>query len=322
MTRKINFRKILTTIPYDSFVSQIHGLVGRTKNVTLDVNIASKRIYELEDTMFVFLDILDNTGNMSAVLVGNRNVDFRTLVQNIKLGLKYRIAGNISLIDDSLDDLPFRDEISGDKLFCIYALQNYNHTTFGIDMDEFHSSMNLESQYNVIAKYTDYLKNIPVDMVKTIEVSCYQEVVVLLKDGTAFINGKKILDDVKYIILIDIRTICAIGAEKTITCLTEKGRCGHDFINDNNYHYKKIVFTEFGIAALTHEKTVKYYGDFNFGAIDYSRFVDVDDIGLIGDSDDIIVVKGDKVYSLFLYSPTVSVSDINIEEDLHGRWII
>lgn len=322
MTRKINFRKILTTIPYDSFVSQIHGLVGRTKNVTLDVNIASKRIYELEDTMFVFLDILDNTGNMSAVLVGNRNVDFRTLVQNIKLGLKYRIAGNISLIDDSLDDLPFRDEISGDKLFCIYALQNYNHTTFGIDMDEFHSSMNLESQYNVIAKYTDYLKNIPVDMVKTIEVSCYQEVVVLLKDGTAFINGKKILDDVKYITLIDIRTICAIGAEKTITCLTEKGRCGHDFINDNNYHYKKIVFTEFGIAALTHEKTVKYYGDFNFGAIDYSRFVDVDDIGLIGDSDDIIVVKGDKVYSLFLYSPTVSVSDINIEEDLHGRWII
>lgn len=322
MTRKINFRKILTTIPYDSFVSQIHGLVGRTKNVTLDVNIASKRIYELEDTMFVFLDILDNTGNMSAVLVGNRNVDFRTLVQNIKLGLKYRIAGNISFIDDSLDDLPFRDEISGDKLFCIYALQNYNHTTFGIDMDEFHSSMNLESQYNVIAKYTDYLKNIPVDMVKTIEVSCYQEVVVLLKDGTAFINGKKILDDVKYITLIDIRTICAIGAEKTITCLTEKGRCGHDFINDNNYHYKKIVFTEFGIAALTHEKTVKYYGDFNFGAIDYSRFVDVDDIGLIGDSDDIIVVKGDKVYSLFLYSPTVSVSDINIEEDLHGRWII
>ena len=123
MTRKINFRKILTTIPYDSFVSQIHGLVGRTKNVTLDVNIASKRIYELEDTMFVFLDILDNTGNMSAVLVGNRNVDFRTLVQDIKLGLKYRIAGNVSLIDDSLDDLPFRDEISGDKLFCIYALQ-------------------------------------------------------------------------------------------------------------------------------------------------------------------------------------------------------
>ena len=322
VTRKINFRKILTTIPYDSFVSQIHGLVGRTKNVTLDVNIASKRIYELEDTMFVFLDILDNTGNMSAVLVGNRNVDFRTLVQNIKLGLKYRIAGNISLIDDSLDDLPFRDEISGDKLFCIYAIQNYNHTTFGIDMDEFHSSMNLESQYNVIAKYTDYLKNIPVDMVKTIEVSCYQEVVVLLKDGTAFINGKKILDDVKYITLIDIRTICAIGAEKTITCLTEKGRCGHDFINDNNYHYKKIVFTEFGIAALTYEKTVRYYGDFEFGAIDYSRFVDVDDIGLIGDSDDIIVVKGDKVYSLFLYSPTVSVSDINIEEDLHGRWII
>lgn len=325
MTKKINFRNILTTIPYDSFVSQIHGLVGEVKNVILDVSFASKRIYELDDAMFVLLNIFDSSGELPALLVGNRDADFQTLVQNIRFGLKYRIAGNVSMIDDSLDeyqDLPFRNEISGDKVFCIYALQNYNHTTFGIDLDEFHSSMNLKEQYNVIAKYTDYLKNIPVDMVEDIMVSCYQEVVVLLKDGTAFINGKKILDDVKYITLIDIRTICAIGADKTITCLTKKGRLGHDFINDNNYHYKKIVFTEFGIAALTYEKTVRYYGDFEFGAIDYSRFVDVDDIGLIGDSDDIIVVKGDKVYSLFLYSPTVSVSDINIEEDLHGRWII
>lgn len=323
MTKKINFRKIETKIPYDSFVDKIGSLVGRVKNVTLDVSVVSKKIYELDDDMFVLLNVFDNTGEMLALLVGNRNADFQTLVQDIKLGLKYRIAGNVSVIDDSFDEsLPFRDEISGNKVFCIYALQNYNHTTFGIDLDEFHSCMDLEEQYNVIAKYTDYLNDIPVGMVEDIVVSCYQEVVVLLKDGTAFINGKKTLDDVKYITLIDIRTICAIGAEKTITCLTEKGRCGHDFINDNNYHYKKIVFTEFGIAALTHEKTVKYYGDFNFGAIDYSRFVDVDDIGLIGDSDDIIVVKGDKVYSLFLYSPTISVSDINIEEDLHGRWII
>lgn len=323
MAKKIGFKKIVTNIPYDSFISQIDSLLGKVKNVTLDVSIVSKKIYEEEDYMYVLLTIFDSSGEMSALLVGNRDVEFQTLVQDIKIGLKYRVVGNVSMVDDSFDEkLLFEDEISGDKLFCIYAIQNYNHTTFGIDMDEFHSSMDLDEQYNVITKYTDYLKNIPVDMVKTIEVSCYQEVVVLLKDGTAFINGKKILDDVKYITLIDIRTICAIGAEKTITCLTEKGRCGHDFINDNNYHYKKIVFTEFGIAALTHEKTVKYYGDFNFGAIDYSRFVDVDDIGLIGDSDDIIVVKGDKVYSLFLYSPTVSVSDINIEEDLHGRWII
>lgn len=325
MTRKINFRKIRTTVPYDSFISKIDSLVGSVKNVTLDVNVVSKKIYELDDAMFVLLNVFDSSGELPALLVGNRDADFQTLVQNIRFGLKYRIAGNVSMIDDSLDeyqDLPFRNEISGDKVFCIYALQNYNHTTFGIDLDEFHSCMDLEEQYNVIAKYTDYLKNIPVDMVEDIMVSCYQEVVVLLKDGTAYVNGEKILDDVKYIILIDIRTICAIGAEKTITCLTKKGRYGHDFINDNNYRYKKIVFTEFGIAALTHEKTVKYYGDFNFGAIDYSRFVDVDDIGLIGDTDDIIVVKGDKVYSLFLYSPTINVSDINVEDCLHGRWII
>lgn len=322
MIKKINFKKIETKVPYDTFISKIDGLVGQVKNVTLDVNVISKKkIYELDDAMFVLLNIFDNTGEMPALLVGHRDSDFQHLIQDIRIGLKYRIVGNVSMIDDSFDEsLPFLDEISGDKVFCIYALQNYNHTTFGIDMDEFQSCMDLEEQYNVIAKYTSYLNNIPVDMVENIAVSCYQEVVVLLKDGTVFVNGDKMLDDVKYITLVDIRTICAIGAEKTITCLTKKGRSGYDFINDNNYHYKKIVITEFGIAALTREKTVRYYGDFNFGAIDYSRFVGVDDIGL--DSDDIIVVKGDKVYSLFLYSPTVNVSDINVEDYLHGRWII
>lgn len=323
MAKKIGFKKIVTKIPYDSFISQIDSLVGKVKNVTLDVSIVSKKIYEEENYMYVLLTIVDSSGEMSALLVGNRDKDFQSLVQDIRFGLKYRIVGNVAEIEDSFDEkLPFLNEISGDKLFCIYALQNYNHTTFGIDLAEFHGSMDLEEQYNVIKKYTDYLNDIPIDMVKDIVVSCYQEVVILLKNGIVFVNGKKILDDVKYIILIDIRTICAIGAEKTITCLTKKGRYGHDFINDNNYRYKKIVFTEFGIAVLTHEKTVKYYGDFEFGAIDYSRFVNVDDIGLIGDSDDIIVVKGDKVYSLFLYSPTVNVSDINVDDYLHGRWII
>lgn len=325
MAKKIRFREIVTNVPYDAFISTIDSLVGRVKNVTLDVTISSKKIYEEEDNMYVLLNLLDNTGEISGLLVGNRCSDeFKSLVQDIRFGLKYRVVGNVFPVDGSFDDnqLPFLDDISGDKLIGIYAMQNYNHTTFGIDMDEFYGRMDLESQYNVIAKYTDYLKNIPVDMVKTIEVSCYQEVVVLLKDGTAYVNGEKILDDVKYITLIDIRTICAIGADKTITSLTQKGRYGHEFINDNNYHYKKIVFTEFGIAALTHEKTVRYFGDFQFGAIDYTRFVDVDDIGLIGDSDDIIVVKGDKVYSLFLYSPTVNVSDVDLDDYLHGRWII
>lgn len=323
MVKKIGIKKIVTNIPYDSFISQIDSLVGKVKNVTLDVSIVSKKIYEEEDYMYVLLTISDSSGEMSALLVGNRDADFQTLVKDIRFGLKYRIVGNVAMIGDSFDEnLPFLDEISEDRLFCIYALQNYNNTTFGIDLNEFNSSMNLEEQYNVITKYTDYLNDTSIDMVKDIVVSCYQEVVILLKNGTALVDGKKILDDVKYIILIDIRTICAIGADKTITCLTKKGRYGHEFINNNNYHYKKIVFTEFGIAALTYEKTVKYYGDFEFGAIDYSRFVDVDDIGLIGDSDDIIVVKGDKVYSLFLYSPTVNVSDINVDDYLHGRWII
>ena len=73
MIKKINFKKIETKVPYDTFISKIDGLVGQVKNVTLDVNVISKKIYELDDAMFVLLNIFDNTGEMSALLVGHRD---------------------------------------------------------------------------------------------------------------------------------------------------------------------------------------------------------------------------------------------------------
>lgn len=125
MARKIDFLEKVTTVPEDNFISKINGLVGRVKNVTLEVNVKSKKIYEKEDYMYVLLTIFDSSGEMSALLVGNRGTEFKTLVQYIKVGLKHRVVGNVFPIDGLFDErLPFLDEISGDKLFCIYAIQN------------------------------------------------------------------------------------------------------------------------------------------------------------------------------------------------------
>ena len=110
MVKKIGIKKIVTNIPYDSFISQIDSLVGKVKNVTLDVSIVSKKIYEEEDYMYVLLTISDSSGEMSALLVGNRDADFQTLVKDIRFGLKYRIVGNVAIIRDPFnDDLPFLD---------------------------------------------------------------------------------------------------------------------------------------------------------------------------------------------------------------------
>lgn len=92
--------------------------------------------------------------------------------------------------------------------------------------------------------------------------------------------------------------IVAVSADNIITCLTKKGVAGYDFINNDNYRYKKILATEFGIIALTDDGIVKYFGDLTSSVVDYSRFVGVDDIEL-DEVDDIVVIKDGKTYSLF-----------------------
>lgn len=303
MTKKIGIKKIETTIPYDSFVSSIDRIAGAVKGVTLEVCFTSKKIFELDDTMFVLLNMFDNSGKMKALLVGEKSKDFVSLVDNIKYGLKYRVSGNVSAVpDDDADvELAFMDELKNNKLFCIYALQCYSDTIYGIDLNEFNRCIDVKEEYNVIAKYTDYLKDIDLDQVKDIKVSCYGEIVVLLNDCNLFVNGEKKLDSIDMVHYIDSHTICAVSKDNIVIGLTKKGLPGINFLNNNNYKYKKIIITEFGIAALTYEGVVKYFGDLVSSVIDPSLFVDVDDIDYEDGTGGVTAVKDGKPYSLFHY---------------------
>lgn len=133
MTKKIGIKKIETTIPSDSFISSIDGLIDKVNKVTLDVYFTSKKIYELEDTMFVVFDLYDSTGKMKALLVGNRDKDFTSLVDSIKVSddVRYRISGNVSTPVETDDaDLPFMNELKNNKVFCIYALQRNQNSMY------------------------------------------------------------------------------------------------------------------------------------------------------------------------------------------------
>lgn len=124
MTKDVKLRRIKTSIPDDVFVSSIDGILGPVKDVNLDVYFTSKKIYELEDTIFVVLDMCDSTAEMKALLVANRGKDFISLVDSIKIddAVRYRISGNVSIPADDVE-LPFMNEFKDNKLFCIYALQ-------------------------------------------------------------------------------------------------------------------------------------------------------------------------------------------------------
>ena len=48
----------------------------------------------------------------------------------------------------------------------------------------------VDKSYKFISKNTGYLDNITRDEIKDIAYSYYNEIIILLKDGTLFINGK------------------------------------------------------------------------------------------------------------------------------------
>ena len=78
MTKKINFRKIETMIPEDIFISNIAHLIGNVKNVTLEVRFDSINSFEVDDTMFVLLEMHDAACNkIKGLMVGARDNDIK-----------------------------------------------------------------------------------------------------------------------------------------------------------------------------------------------------------------------------------------------------
>lgn len=212
----------------------------------------------------------------------------------------YRISGNVSLLNDDLLDevLPFQDEITGNKIFCITALQDLRSIRlFGVDIVKLYD-YDLHNAYDIVNDNTDYLKDVSIDEVKDIKFSCYKDVIILLHNGIVLLNGKEMLENVKAVVFINGGAIFAITNNNVIIPVV--GMCNSTkCINNNNYKYKKIIITPLVIAALTFEKDIRLFGMVCEGFIDYHRFFDVDDIGYVEENDDIVVIKDGKVYSLF-----------------------
>lgn len=179
MDKKIKFKKIETNIPCDEyipgapklFISNIDGLIGKVNKVYLDVYFTSKKIYELDDVMYVMLDMHDDTGEMKALLVGNRDKHFISLVDSIRINnSRYRIGGNVSIPDKTdEEEFPLMNEIKDNKLFCIYALTRNPKAVFNdilspahMEIENvFHSKKVIQQSIVEMLKYKN--ESIPID---------------------------------------------------------------------------------------------------------------------------------------------------------------
>ena len=168
---------------------------------------------------------------------------------------------------------------------------------FGVNIVDLYN-YNLDKAYNFVKDNTDYLVDISIDEVKDINFSATKDIIVLLRDGTVIINGKKNLNNIKSLAFMSGFSIFAISNDHVITSLT--GEDGlYNFINNDNYKYRKIIVTPLVIVALTHEKDIRLFGTLCDRVVDYQLYFNVDDICYVEENDDIVIIKDGKVFSLF-----------------------
>lgn len=95
MIKKINYKKIDTT-PITSTLSKIGNVIGNIKDVVFELFFDDIKIFELNDMIFSILSARDGTGNISVLLVGNRDEENQNIIKSITLKDKYLIKGNLS----------------------------------------------------------------------------------------------------------------------------------------------------------------------------------------------------------------------------------
>lgn len=129
---KVKYKNVKADIPSNTRISKIENVVDKDKNVTFEVIIDNRNIYEFEDTIFMILSIRDDTENISALVVGNNTIETGNLFKSIRLQEKYRINGNITtdidfvyegLLELVKDDKKIKKEMLKNKLLLVRAIQ-------------------------------------------------------------------------------------------------------------------------------------------------------------------------------------------------------
>lgn len=86
----------------ETTISKVGNVVDKVKNATFEVIIKDIQITETDNDIAVIMGVQDETGTMKALLVGEHEEEFTKVVNNLKIGSRYRIRANVSMLDDEL----------------------------------------------------------------------------------------------------------------------------------------------------------------------------------------------------------------------------
>ena len=293
-----------------NYISKIDNIVDNIRNVSFEVFFDNIKIFELDNIIISIMSMRDGSGNMSALIISNRDNDIKEIIKSFNLKDKFAISGSVSFnINDTykvlseLTNNKVKKELLKDKVLYVNSIKKVEHKNnnevklFNIDIVKLYE-YDLDKAYDIIKLNTDYLNDISKDEVKDIKFSYFKDIIILLKDGIVLVNGNKRLDNIRTLGLMSGIHVFAFSNDKVITSLTGKWD-NTDFMNNNDYKYKTIIITPISIVGLTYEKDIRVFGTLAEFIIDYKNYYNVNDIGYIKQNDDIVVIKNNNVYSLF-----------------------
>lgn len=310
-------KEIKTNIPNNAFVSRIEGIIGNVKDVIFEGTFTNMHVYELEKGMIGLFDFSDDTGTIPVLMFGSRNKDFEDFLENIILSHTYKVQGNVRLIEEADEQLPFSKSLLNKSVLCITAVDDLaDRKLFGVDIVRLYDYDVLKA-YDFVKKNTNYLNNILLEDVKDIKFSAVSDIIILLNNGEVILNGNSKVSNINLLIFMSGVSIFGISNDNQIIPIVGSNY-SYSFINNNNYKYKKIFITPLVIVALTLENDVRLYGTVCDGAIDYNRLIGVDDVGYVEKNDDIVVIKDGKAYSLFYeFDYSNEVPEVTLEGKLN-----
>lgn len=116
----------------DIYISKIGDVVGKVHMVTFEVTIEDIKVFELESQIIMLMSMKDDTGNMSAVLMGRKNDEIENVIKTTNLKDKYRITGNIpfdleyvyqGLKERINDDIKIKREMLKNKVLFVKKIE-------------------------------------------------------------------------------------------------------------------------------------------------------------------------------------------------------
>lgn len=116
----------------DTYISKIDDVVGKVRMIIFEVTFEDIKVFELENQIIMLMSMKDDTGNMSAVLMGRKNDEIKNVIKTTNLKDRYRITGNIpfdleyvyqGLKERINDDTKIKREMLKNKVLFVKEIQ-------------------------------------------------------------------------------------------------------------------------------------------------------------------------------------------------------